>query len=165
MGGAAEPGHAVDYRGVRYNMCCGGCDGQFAKNPGKFLESPKVAGKLLGASLFDPVTGLRIAAKNAKAATDYDGTRYYFASKDSVDTFKADPKKYATYPEMEALYCPVMKHSVESYSEAGGYVDHEGVRYFVCCGDCMAALKKTPEKFVMGVKDKVKAPKAVAAKE
>ena len=68
--------------------------------------------------------------------------------------FDAAPKKFAAMPEKEALFCPVMGHSVKSVAAAGGFVDHEGVRYYVCCGNCLPGMRQEPGKY---------APKAASA--
>jgi YHS domain-containing protein len=147
MTGEASPstGKAVDYNGVRYTMCCGGCDTPFKKDPAKALKSETLKGKLVGVSLFDPVSGARITEKAAKGgSTDFEGVHYYFASADEKKAFDAEPKKFTKPVEKEALYCVVMGHELKDYATAGGYVDIENVRYYTCCMDCNAALKKDP---------------------
>jgi YHS domain-containing protein len=147
MTGGASPstGKAVDYNGVRFTMCCGGCDAPFKKDPAKALKSDALKGKLVGVALFDPVSGARITEKSAKGGfSDFDGVRFYFANADEKKAFDAEPKKFAKAPEKEALYCAVMGHELKDYSTAGGYVDVESVRYYTCCADCTAALKKDP---------------------
>lgn len=42
------------------------------------------------------------------------------------------------------LFCPIMKHSIPSADKAEGFVDHEGVRYYVCCGMCLGKAKADP---------------------
>jgi hypothetical protein len=39
-------------------------------------------------------------------------------------------------------------HAIDSSAVAGGFVDYRGVRYYTCCGDCLAQLKPDPSKFV-----------------
>ncbi len=159
-GASPEMGKAVDYNGVRYTMCCGGCDAPFKKDPAKSLKSEALKGKLVGISLFDPISGARITEKAAKGGfSDFDGVRFYFASTDSKSKFDAAPKTFAKAPEKEALYCVVMGHDLKDYATAGGYVDIETVRYYTCCADCNAALKKNPS---LAAKAK-SAVKAVAA--
>ena len=157
----AKAASSIDYAGVRYGTCCAGCDGPFKKDPAKALKSPALKGKTAGVSLFDPVTGLRLDAKAARGgSSDFGGVRYLFASAENKKAFDAEPKKYGTSPAKEALFCPVMKHEVASYAASGGYVDHEGVRYYVCCGGCMDGLKADPAKFVANASAAVKAPVA-----
>lgn len=163
--GSAVPANAkgVDFGGARYLMCCAGCDGTFAKNPGKYTKAAE--GKTIATFLFDPVAGTRLDMKRAVGPVDAKGMRYYFANDDSMKAFKADSAKYTKAPEKEALYCPVMKHDIENYDTAGAFLDYKGVRYYSCCGDCLAAMKKSPEGYAEGVKDKVSAPKARTYKE
>lgn len=163
--GSAVPANAkgVDYGGVRYLMCCAGCDGTFAKNPTKYTKAAE--GKTIGYSLFDPVSGIRVDSKKAKGTMDFGGVRYYFASEDDLAAFKADSKKYTKAPEKEVLYCAVMGHAIEDYATAGAYVDIKGIRYYTCCGDCQAEMKKAPDGFTSKVKDKVAAPKVRTYKQ
>ena len=42
----------------------------------------------------DPVCGMRIEPKSAKADIDYQGHHLYFCTKVCLDTFKAAPQKY-----------------------------------------------------------------------
>lgn len=162
---AAKSGPAIDYKGVRYRMCCAGCDKAFAKNPDSFVKADKAKGKVLGYGLFDPVSGMRIIEDESKATRDYEGVRYHFSSVANAETFSKDPAKFGTNPKKEALFCPVMKHGIADYNEAGGYVDYNDVRYYSCCGDCMAAMRKGMDKFAKNAEKYVKAPKALAYKE
>jgi YHS domain-containing protein len=156
-------GKAIDYNGVRYVMCCGGCPEPFKKDPTTALKNEKLKGKLVGVSLFDPVSGARIEAKNAKSFADYNGIRYYFANDDEKKAFDAEPKKFTAAPKKEALYCAVMGHDLKDYATAGGYVDVEETRYYVCCADCLAAMKKDAPALVAKAKSAVKAPGAMDA--
>jgi YHS domain-containing protein len=156
--GSPVPANAkgVDYAGVRYLMCCAGCDTTFAKDTAKYTKAKE--GKTIGQSLFDPVSAVRVDVKKAKGPMDYKGIRYYFSSDDNAAAFKADMAKFTKAPEKEVLYCPVMKHGIENYDTAGSYTDFEGVRYYLCCGDCQAQMKKDPASFAKGVADKVAKP-------
>ncbi|MCG9895520.1 MAG: hypothetical protein MH204_08600 [Fimbriimonadaceae bacterium] len=42
------------------------------------------------------------------------------------------------------LYCPLMRHAMDSADEAEGYVDHNGKRYYMCCASCLAKAQKDP---------------------
>jgi YHS domain-containing protein len=163
--GSAVPANAkgIDYAGVRYYICCGGCDTTFAKDPVKYSKAAE--GKTIGMSLFDPVSGERVEAKKGKGPLDVKGVRYYFTSDEDMATFKADTDKYTKMPKKEVVFCPVMNHEVENYAMAGGYVDYEGVRYYVCCGDCLATMKKEPAKYAPGVSAKISDPKVRTYKE
>jgi YHS domain-containing protein len=167
MGGAVkEPAETIAYNGVLYGTCCAGCGGAFIKDPAKFLTAEKNKGKALGISMFDPVSGLKINSKKAKfGPAEYNGTLFYFAEEKSLKAFEAEPKKYGTMPEKEALYCPVMGHAVKGYAEAGGYADVEGVRYYVCCPDCLGEMKTNGAKHVAKAAKAVKAPVASMVKD
>lgn len=161
----AKTGPAIDYNGVRYRFCCPGCDVTFKKEPAKYLKTDAAKGKVVGEAMFDPVAGIRLFGEDAKASVDYSGTRYHFLSEANRDAFLADSKKFAAAPEKEVLFCSVMMHEIASYNEAGGYVDHGSTRLYVCCGDCLAALKKDPAKFAAKVEAKAKAPKPLVHKD
>lgn len=159
---AAAGGSATDYNGVRYRYCCGGCQATFEKSPEQALKSPKIKDLTLGISLFDPVAQHSITAKTAKGGfSDHSGVRYYFLRPDNKATFDADPKKYGTPPAKEAMYCPVLKIELKNYFGCNGYVDYEGVRYYVCCDSCLGALKANPAGFVGNSSAYVKSPKAL----
>ncbi|MCW5943360.1 MAG: hypothetical protein KIS66_14100 [Fimbriimonadaceae bacterium] len=153
----------VDFNGARFSFCCGGCDGTFQKSPEKYLTKESLKGDVVGEFLFDPVSGKRIAAKDAKAQADFGGLRYYFESAANKASFEQHKAAFGAMPKKEALYCAVMGHAVKDYASAGGFVDHEGTRYYVCCADCLAAMKKEPGKFVAKAADQVKPPKAVSS--
>jgi YHS domain-containing protein len=147
-----------DYNGVRYTYCCGDCKVAFEKAPDKVAAS-LTKGKAAGIFLFDPVSGNRLKAEKAiKEYSDFQGVRFMFASAANKATFDQDPKKFGTLPEKEALYCPVGKEAVPTYGAASGYVDHAGVRYFLCCAGCEGPMKKEPEKLVDGAKASIKKP-------
>jgi YHS domain-containing protein len=162
MGSPAKTsGAAVDYAGVRYRFCCGGCDATFQGNPSKALKADGVKGKTLGVSLYDPVAAKRVTSTSGKGGTsDFGGVRYYFLSAANKSAFDADPKKYGTIPDKEAMFCPVMKVELKNYYGTGGYVDSGGVRYYVCCEGCLGALKANPSGFVANASAHVKAPKS-----
>lgn len=159
---AAKTGSAIDYAGVRYRFCCGGCDATFAKDPAAALKNPKLKDLVTGVSLFDPVAQQAVSAATAKGgSSDYGGVRFYFLNRDNKAAFDADPKRYGTIPPKEAMFCPVMKTPLANYYGTAGYVDYEGVRYYVCCGGCFGALKANAAAFVANAKNYVKVPKAL----
>lgn len=148
---------ALDYAGVRYPFCCGGCDSSFAGNPAKFSVAAK--GKTIGFFLFDAVSGARLNFSDEVkefGPIDFKGTRYYFASQANADAFKADSKKYATVPTKEVLRCPKSKEDIENPADAAGYVDVAGVRYYICCEHCLPDVHSKPNEFIGNVKDVIK---------
>ena len=138
---------AVEYAGTTYAFCCGNCPNTFAKDPKAIITKNAKAGKVIGVSLFDPISHNRIDAKKAKGSSDYMGTRYYFASTANKATFDKSSKKYAAVPKKESLTCAVMGTKIESYSKAVSYVDHEDTRYYMCCVGCTPMMTKDAAKF------------------
>lgn len=154
-----EKSQALDYNGARFRMCCAGCDSTFKANAATIVGKLKANSKAIGEFLFDPTTGVAITPKKAKASSDYMGIRYYFATAEGKTTFDKAPKTFTAMPKKEVLGCVVnTADQLEYYAQAGGYVDHKGVRYYVCCPDCLAKLKADPEKYTAPFTAKAKAP-------
>lgn len=164
MGGpVAKNSKIVEYAGSSFSFCCPGCESSFAKSPAKFLETQARAKKTAGVFLFDPVSRQRLELGKAFETADYAGIRYPFASMENKTKFVANPNSFAKLPEKEALYCPVGKEAVPSYSKASDYVDHDGVRWFMCCAGCGAPFEKEPTKYlVSGTEKHVHAPAVLA---
>jgi len=141
---------SFNYKGARFDMCCGMCPGPFEKNPDKYLDPEKVKDHAVGVSYFDPISGQAVKAdgKDVIGPSVYHGIAYYFQNADDQKTFDAEPKKYTEVPKKEAIYCPVMKREGYEVSRSGGYADVDGVRYYICCGDCAGELKKDPAKYL-----------------
>ena len=169
------PFASYNYKGARFDMCCGMCPGPFSKNPDKFLDPDKVKDRTLGVYYFDPVSGMGVKPNALRAKTDsvgpsvYQGIAYYFENADDQKAFDADPKKYTKVPEKEAIYCPVMKQEVKDLSMSGGYTDVKGVRWYICCSQCADMLAKDPDKYLdadaMKYVHDVAAVKAIAKKD
>jgi YHS domain-containing protein len=149
MGGPVVKGaEASDFAGVRYSYCCAGCREAFEKEPATYLSAAVKEGKVIGVSLFDPVSRRRIDAGKAKGgSSDFEGVRYAFDSADGKKAFDADPKRFGGAPALDSLICPVDKGSVKEYAKAGGYVDLEGVRYYFCSAGCEAKYAADPKRF------------------
>jgi YHS domain-containing protein len=145
---SSNPTGTFHYNGAIFQTCCGGCDEAFKLAPARFLASDKLKGKTVGIFLYDPITTLRIDGKKAKARSEHNGIVFYFASEENKRRFDAEPKRYGTLPKKEALYCTVMNHPIKHFASTGGYVDHEGTRYYVCCPACLPKLQKEPTKYV-----------------
>ncbi|MBS1721811.1 MAG: YHS domain-containing protein [Armatimonadetes bacterium] len=154
---------AAEYAGARFPFCCGGCDSTFAKDPGKYLADAGKSGNTIGMFMFCPVSGERLDLEKVKETVDYKGMRYGFCCGDCKGMFEKDPAKYTKTPEKEVLACIVSGEKIASYSASAGFMDYEGVRYYVCCSECLPALKKDPAKFVAASKFTPSAPKAMAA--
>jgi hypothetical protein len=86
----------------------------------------------------------------------------------SSSVFAADKTKPATAASNNAVavkaqtQCPVMGGKVDK----GQFVDVDGKRIYVCCGGCIAKIKKDPAKYVKQLEaegitlDKAATPKA-----
>jgi YHS domain-containing protein len=157
-GEADHKGSYSDYNGVRYWYCCAGCQEKFEKEPAKYTTL-RAKGKAAGVFLFDPTSGARVTHDKAiKEFSDYKGVRFLFASIENKAKFDAEPAKYGKLPEKDALYCSPGKEVVTSYGMSSGYVDHKGVRYYMCCAGCEKPWVKEPEKHAENSKTHVKAP-------
>jgi YHS domain-containing protein len=163
MGSAiASSSSIVEYNGSRFQFCCAGCDTNFAKSPESFLKTQREVKNTVGAFLFDPVSRLRLDFEKAKATVDFESIRYPFQTEENKRAFLANPRKFAAVPSKEALYCPVGKEAVTSYSKASDYVDHEGVRWYMCCAGCGGPFEKDPKKYLFpGIEENIQVPKAL----
>ena len=144
---AADGKLFVEYAGMKVNFCCEGCVEPFTKAPAKTLEASAKNEKTVAEFYFDPVTGKKANFKRSRATAVYNGVKYYFASAANKAEFEKNPKKYATVPKKESLHCAVMDQPVASYGKADSYVDHEGVRYYMCCLGCLEPMQKEPGKY------------------
>lgn len=154
----ANPTEFSDFAGVRYAYCCGGCEGTFEKDMKGSMAKVMAKNKVAGQGLFDPISRLRIQPKSAKAQSDYKAVRYYFASAASKAKFDKAPATYAVAPAKESLTCPVMGEKMAGYDDAWAYQNVNGVRYYLCCGECVTEFAKSPAKYIAKVKSTVKAP-------
>lgn len=89
---------------------------------------------------------------------DHRGYRYYFCCEGCVPTFKKEPAKFASAPNIPvarapqpaSLACAVLTDHKVDVKEALAkkmFADHEGKRYVFCCAGCPAAFKADPAKF------------------
>lgn len=165
MGGpVAKESKIVEYAGASFSFCCPGCESNFAKTPAKFLETQAKAGNTVGTFLFDPVSRKRLEVGKAAATSDYKGIRYPFSTPENKSEFAANPQRFAALPAKEALYCPVGKEAVPSFSKSSDYVDHKGVRWFMCCDGCGGPFEKDPSKFLIaGTEKYIRTPAVVSA--
>ncbi len=154
-------GPAMEYAGVKYTFCCPDCVATFKKEPVESIKPQVKAGSTVGEFLFDPISTRKIVVKKAKATIDFEGVRYYFESEDNKTKFTKNSKRFANTPNKESLVCPVMGGTVASYSKAADYLDHEGVRYYMCCSGCKPKMEENPAKYSG---KKVGEPKVIAVK-
>ncbi len=160
-----DKSQALDYNGIRFRMCCAGCDGTFKTNAATIVGKLKADSKAIGEFMFDPMTGKPISSKDSKGTSDYMGIRYFFASADDKAKFDKSPKSFASMPKKEILGCVVnTADQLKSYADAGGYVDYNGTRMYVCCASCLTKLKADPAKYAKASESKAKAPVVQAVK-
>lgn len=162
---AAEPAVAsagnYDFAGSRYGFCCPGCPSSFATNPHSAIVEAIKGGRTIGESLYDPVSGVLFTKDVKKVASiDFKSTRFWFSSEGNKAKFEANPTIYGVAPEKEAMYCSVMGHGLKGYATAGAYADHDKVRYYFCCPDCLAQFKADPAKYAKSAEKYVAVPKA-----
>lgn len=153
---------AVEYRGIRVQFCCPGCEPKFAANPEKYLAEAAAANKVVGQFLFDVTSGELLNMRRATYHHTYKGVRYSFSKQENFNKFKANPGRFVdNAPKKEALFCPVMKEAVASYGSASHFVDYNGVRYYLCCGGCVEPFRANPGNFIRNAANYVKEPKVI----
>ena len=140
--------------GFEFHFCCGGCDAKFKSDPVGSVKKAAAAKKTVGSSLFDPTTGLRIKPEAAKGFSDFKGIRYYFADEAGAAKFKKNPGSFTATPKQEVLYCVVAKEAIATHADAASYIDHKGVRYYICCSGCIGKFKAAPDSFIANGKPK-----------
>jgi len=145
----------VEYAGAMFGLCNKACVASFKASPAALIEKAAKAGKTVGSFEFDPVSGVRINPKKSKANSDFKAIRYFFADAAEKPLFDADPTKYVSDVKSEAYFCPLMKFPLE-HEDAGGYVDYQGVRYYLCCDRCARIVRSDPAKYAKSASAAVK---------
>ncbi len=119
----------------------------------------------------DPICGMTVEPEAAAGSDEYRGKTYYFCSWRCLETFRADPAKYAksvplavieapsvkkTLPVLPATMLaqgasgevdPVCGMSVQPATAAGSSV-YEGKTYYFCCQGCLAKFQTNPVKYL-----------------
>ncbi len=155
-------GKIYQYAGTRTTFCCESCPAVFAQNPAQAYKAAGDKNHTVAQFYFDPVSGGKVYPARAKGSSDFGGVRFYFGTTADKKAFDADAKTYATVPVKEALFCPVENHPVASYASAGGYVDYQGVRYYVCCEDCLMEMNSNPGKYAKLAAKYIQAPQVIS---
>jgi YHS domain-containing protein len=161
VSGAPVPPNAptVDAGGVRVRFCSADCKAKFKSDPVGVAEQAVKAGRTVGTSLFDPVSGHRLTASLARGGwAERDGVRYAFESASNRTAFLVSPERYDA-PKSECLYCPVMKVDLANYYGTAGFVNVNDVRIYVCCDGCFGTLKRSPDAYAAVGKQRAAAPK------
>ena len=97
---------------------------------------------------------------NTNLYVDANGKRVYFCCEGCPAVFKKDPAKYIAKLEKDGVtldkapaatnavkhqtLCPVTGSPISPTF----FVDYKGKRVYVCCGQCLAKVKKDPAKYV-----------------
>ena len=120
----------------------------------------------------DPICGMTVDPANAAGRYDYEGKTYVFCSQGCLNTFRADPARYARmkplamagkpgagrHPLPMSETSPVADHTqgeidpvcgmtVQPDSASASY-EHRGKTYYFCCQGCMAKFKAAPERYL-----------------
>ena len=155
---------AYEFAGSKFTLCCPMCVEKFKTDPAKAIKESAEAHRVVAEFQFDPVSGAHIDLERAKLFSDYNGIRFPFGIPENKKLFDASPKKYSVIPPKESRSCAVGHHPVESYATAGGFVDFKGVRYYMCCDDCLPKMIKEPGTFAPSVATHVKNPEVSKVK-
>ena len=71
--------------------------------------------------------------------------------KDTTSQPPSETTTLATFKNDKGeIICPVTGDVITSEDKASGHADHDGKRYFFCCGSCDAPFKKDPAKYADG---------------
>ncbi len=89
----------VDFEGKRYYLCCDGCPDKFKAEPKKFIDALAIPANIVKmadkkAVAVCPVTKEEVTVSRKAEHVDLNGKRYYFANKDAVAKFNAEPEKF-----------------------------------------------------------------------
>jgi Cu(I)/Ag(I) efflux system membrane fusion protein len=92
MGGPVDGESFVVYNGVRYGLCCAGCDRALLAEPDKYLANLPNDGAVV--TLDNKVCPVMGGAATPDVSTIYNGTQVYFCCSGCIETFRNDPDKY-----------------------------------------------------------------------
>lgn len=110
-------------------------------------------GAACGVSFFDPVARKsmilsrdgHIREADIRAVEQWqvvDGIAYPLGQRSSRQ-FRQNLKAYLAEPKKYSLWCPVMRKEMPTIEKAVGYLDRDGVRYFLCCESCMGSAGRS----------------------
>lgn len=158
--GATDAIAVVEYASFRYEFCCNGCPQAFAKSPDSALKKAPKEG-ILGTSLFDPVARQLVTKKTAQFVYTVGQNQFLILHEEANEAWKANPKQYQSVPAKVVMQCPVTETKFAKYSDAFGYCDYQGVRYFVSSEEAQDAFDQAPAKYATKFASEAKAPKAI----
>ena len=118
----------------------------------------------------DPVCGMNVNPATAKYTAEHSGKKYYFCCGGCVDKFLAQPQAYAKKAAsglvslgmpassgLVSLGAPKAAPAAERDPVCGMNVnpatakhvlEHEGKKYYFCCGGCLGKFKADPQKYL-----------------
>jgi YHS domain-containing protein len=103
-----------------------------------------------------PVMGGKI---DKSVYTEHDGKRIYVCCKGCIAKIDEDPAVYIKKLEDAGITlervqtkCPVMGGEINKNL----FVEHDGMKIYVCCPGCIAKIKADPEKYAKKVADELK---------
>lgn len=152
----------VDYAGIQFGFCGVNCVLAFERDPARIVKNFP-GDKPRGMFLFDPVSGARIDLHRQGAIEfrDISGVRVFFESKATLKVFESNDKGYRLSLPRECLVDAVNLKPIITYSDAVGYVDFNGVRYYFGEVETFAKFKSTPRSYTPGVASFVGAPRSI----
>ena len=143
--------HHGIYKGIRYELCCGGCQKTFRKNPEKYVKDFNNEGKIIEVNNKKcPIMGGKV---NKNHFAIYNGYKVYFCCPGCDKDFKKDPEKYLkelginankNIIEVNNNTCPVMggKAKDEYYTIYNGY------KVTFCCPGCEQSFNSNPKEYL-----------------
>ena len=92
----------IEYKGETYYFCCGGCDKDFAKNPGKYIQqmhtdeptAADVDENMIGKELICPVTKDKFKITESTPVIEYKNIKYYMCCPGCDTEFMKNPENY-----------------------------------------------------------------------
>ena len=113
----------------------------------------------------DPVCGMNVNPATAKHTYSHAGKTYFFCSAHCAAKFRANPDNYLHKPTPTGLVTLAMPSHPKPASNADLAVDpicgmkvnpatakhtyeHEGKKYYFCCGGCLEKFKSDPAKYL-----------------
>jgi len=148
-GQAAKEESCIEYKGKKVYFCCENCPNTFKEDPKKYAAQVGYQWLATGqiVQVACPLTGRPI---NPKATCDINGVAVAFCcmncqgkcskSNDPVALVFASLEKGFTLQ----TECPVSGKKIDITKS----VEHKGKNVYFCCGNCPAAFKKEPEKYL-----------------
>jgi YHS domain-containing protein len=153
----------VDFAGVQFGFCGVNCIIAFERDPARNLRNLPGGDKPRGIYLFDPVSGARIDL-HRQGAVDYrdiGGVRVFFETKANLKVYESSDKAFRLTAPRECLVDAVTRKPLATYSDAVGFSDFGGVRYYFSEVESLAKFKTSPRSYTPAVASFVGAPRSI----